>query len=229
MQIPILNNKTRITDMAGSEEHYRGILYVTRYESTGRKDDHLLEHELSRRLLITGLREFGGIECPEGPVFVKNEFGKPFLKDYPEIYFNISHCKGVAACAVGSENMGLDVEGVRPFSDLLLRKVLSKEEQERFLTVKNREEVFFRYWTLKEAYVKYIGKGLGFPLNKVGVYPGVAEYDSFTEMDCDFCQWRLTENYIVSVCSKVNNWTENGENEKWIIKISETGGSCRML
>ena len=76
-------------------------------------------------------------------------------------------------------------------------------EAERRLVEKAPEEkrdfVFTRLWTLKEAYVKMRGVGIGFPLNE-------AEFDIkngriITNLKgCSFRQYIIKEKYIVSVC-----------------------------
>ena len=153
------------------------------------------EHLTGRRLLLDGLRELYDL-CPlsggkteaenilEGEMLLETEEnGKPFLKEHPDIRFNISHCDGLVVCAFADVPVGVDVETVRPIRDPLVRRVLHEKEQAvlnryreaaqirtengKEVTVfsdpmkeRDYDRVFFRYWTLKESFLKRDGCGL---------------------------------------------------------------------
>lgn len=84
--------------------------------------------------------------------------------------FNLSHSHGMVACAVTpGEDIGVDVEWVKRRNRLddIAEKKFSPPEA---ACLKNaepavRERTFFSFWTLKEAYIKAIGKGLLEPLD----------------------------------------------------------------
>ena len=80
------------------------------------------EHEQGLWLLRRALRERYGIGCGEGrtPELVEGAHGKPYLKEYPLIHFNISHCMGLAVLAIGDCTVGIDAECVRPYREPLL-------------------------------------------------------------------------------------------------------------
>ena len=149
------------------------------------------EHLTGRRLLLAGLRELYDLFPAKEPVeeslpeaFLEAEKnGKPFLKEHPDIHFNISHCDGLVVCAFADEPVGVDVEAVRPIRDPLVRRVLHDKERAvlnryretaqirtengKEVTVftdpvkeRDYDRVFFRYWTLKESYLKRDGCGL---------------------------------------------------------------------
>lgn len=87
--------------------------------------------------------------------------GKPFLKDYPHIHFNLSHCPGVALCVVSDSPVGCDVENVPPALDLdVCRCVFSGKEQSLILSAPSPTLAFTRLWTQKEAFVKLTGEGI---------------------------------------------------------------------
>lgn len=99
--------------------------------------------------------------------------GKPYSAVHPEIQFNISHCSTAYACIVGTTPVGIDVE--RKFSpkEGLIRKVCHPEEFELLARMEDELRVRqFRYlWSLKEAYVKMDGRGLGYGLERVNFAP----------------------------------------------------------
>ncbi|PPK79173.1 4'-phosphopantetheinyl transferase [Lacrimispora xylanisolvens] len=162
------------------------------------------EHRKGELLLRKGLKKDYGIDYGESdsvPV-IKGVHGKPQLKEYPHIFHNISHTAGLAACAIGDVPMGIDVEEIRPFSEKIIRKVMSEQEKEQFYKLKEEERTafFFKIWTLKESYVKAGGWGITIPLTEFSFelrpdgitcsVPGV-----------QLVQYCLKERYILSLCT----------------------------
>lgn len=141
---------------------------------------HEREHRAGLVLLKECLfREFSGeFSCTEEEFCLENELakeeqGKPWLKNYPQIHFNISHGKDMVVCGVDRNPLGVDVEAIRPVKPNIFRRVLTKKEQE---WLKKCEEIygengwyrdFFRLWTLKESYAKAVGKGLAVDFTKL--------------------------------------------------------------
>jgi 4'-phosphopantetheinyl transferase len=94
--------------------------------------------------------------------------GKPFLAAKfanQRLFFNLSHSQDLALCGVSYQNqIGVDLECIRTMSDLesLAKRFFSAEEYEhlRLVSSEEQKQMFFRYWTCKEAYVKATGDGL---------------------------------------------------------------------
>ena len=94
--------------------------------------------------------------------------GKPFLAAKfanQRLFFNLSHSQDLALCGVSYQNqIGVDLEYIRTMSDLesLAKRFFSAEEYEhlRLVSSEEQKQMFFRYWTCKEAYVKATGDGL---------------------------------------------------------------------
>lgn len=84
--------------------------------------------------------------------------GKPFLPDGP--HFNLSHSGPWALCAMGDEEVGCDVETIRPRRPGLPRYALSDREFQWFSQRGSSWEDFYTLWTLKESLCKYTGRGL---------------------------------------------------------------------
>lgn len=93
-------------------------------------------------------------------LFEKNEHGKPFLKDNPDIHFNISHCKNGIAVAVSDQPIGIDIESYRNVSDSLIRYTMNEEERRIIAESANPVRTFTEYWTKKEAVFKLRGTGI---------------------------------------------------------------------
>ena len=125
------------------------------------------EHLLGRQLLLNGLNKRYGIHfsLPELEHNLQIDAnGKPFLPAHPGLYFNISHCDGLAACAFHSRPVGIDAELPGYFAPILIKKALAEKEalflQQKGSSTPLLQECFFRFWTLKEAYVKKTGTGV---------------------------------------------------------------------
>ena len=108
--------------------------------------------------LLRGLRECFGISG--FPSFSYNEHEKPFLKDYPDVHFSISHCKEAVGCFVSNRPCGLDIESIRKAKEDLVRHTMSPKEAEEIYTSKWPDIAFTRLWTQKEAVLKLKGTGI---------------------------------------------------------------------
>jgi 4'-phosphopantetheinyl transferase len=131
---------------------------------------------VARGTLRTLLGRYLGID-PAEAAFVYGPLGKPALAERwadTSIHFNLSHSGDVAlyAFSVGRE-LGVDVERHRPAEKIegIASRFFSPRECAALqaLPDEQRRELFFRYWTVKEAYLKARGKGLSVPLRQVEV------------------------------------------------------------
>lgn len=116
------------------------------------------ECALSYLLLCKGLREKG---ITAQPTFEYGENGKPTLKEFPEIHFNISHCKAGVACAISECAVGVDIEVLGRYSERLAQYTMNAKELEEISNAPDRDVAFTRLWTMKEATMKLIGEGIG--------------------------------------------------------------------
>ena len=84
--------------------------------------------------------------------------------------FNLSHSGNCAICSIdtsGNENasVGCDIERIRNARPRMAERYFCPEEQELIQTT----EDFYRYWVLKESFLKATRKGLTLALNAVGI------------------------------------------------------------
>lgn len=143
------------------------IIYVKACEETAGKGQAKLQHLIGRELLQEALiRECQldtGDDLEQQIEIMSN--GKPVFKGLP-IHFNISHCKGMVACALAPCPVGVDVESGRLVTEALIKKVCATWEKD-YIRGQEQEERFLRIWTLKESYLKMTGEGLRVPLPSV--------------------------------------------------------------
>jgi 4'-phosphopantetheinyl transferase len=102
--------------------------------------------------------------------------GKPSLVDARscDLRFNVSHSGGLALLAFSLEReIGVDVEFKRADVDFaaLAEMSFSKEERAALLAcpLTDRANLFYEYWTCKEACIKADGRGLSVPLDQFRV------------------------------------------------------------
>ncbi len=100
-------------------------------------------------------------------VFKPDNFNRPKLI-YPKgkkFDFNLSHSGNVVALAVSDNKVGIDIEKIENIDLKISKDYFHNKEIEFVYSQKGKElENFYKIWTLKEAFVKAIGKGLSFPL-----------------------------------------------------------------
>lgn len=89
------------------------------------------------------------------------KFGKPYLPDHPNAYFNISHSGRFVVCAVCNTPIGVDVQEIIPYQPDVAMKVCSNTELAQIEAAENRSAEFTKIWTRKEAAVKRSGLGIG--------------------------------------------------------------------
>jgi 4'-phosphopantetheinyl transferase len=81
-----------------------------------------------------------------------------------DLHFNISHTDGLVAWAIASDPIGVDVDAAdRSVEfDIITDQVFSPEEIQVFKSapLEQQRSLFFRFWTLKEAFIKATGEGL---------------------------------------------------------------------
>lgn len=83
--------------------------------------------------------------------------------------FNLSHSGKYVLCSAGvsGERVGCDIECMRKYHERLAEKYFCSSEYERIRNADEAErtEMFYRYWVLKESFLKATRKGLVMGLN----------------------------------------------------------------
>ena len=108
--------------------------------------------------------------------FGTSDYGKPELIGHQllGLDFNISHAWPFSALVVSTAcRVGVDLEELQELSQDEMDWPLSQRERADLAKSPPTERVdaFFRYWTLKEAFIKAIGLGVSFPLHNFDISP----------------------------------------------------------
>ena len=128
-------------------------------------------HGRLRNLLAQTLKQ-----PPEKIRIKKAEHGKPYLADYPELAFNLSHSADRLMLALGWQcQLGVDIEVCKQRISLsgLVDKCFAEEEAAYWaeLPESQKNQEFYRFWTRKEAFVKATGHGIALGLNCCVINP----------------------------------------------------------
>ena len=100
------------------------------------------------------------------PLFKTEKYGKAYLSNYGNIYFNLSHSGKMVLCAISDMEVGADIEYIDPEIDLdIAKNYFFNTEYESIMKSENPSDEFFKYWVLKESYMKYTGLGMNLSLN----------------------------------------------------------------
>ena len=69
-------------------------------------------------------------------------------------------------CAISDKEVGVDIEYIDPEIDLNIAKhYFYNSEYENIMNCENSSDEFFKYWVLKESYMKYTGLGMNLKLD----------------------------------------------------------------
>ena len=100
------------------------------------------------------------------PAFKTEKYGKAYISNYDNIHFNLSHSGKMVLCAISDRDVGVDIEYIDSEIDLNIAKhYFYNSEYETIMNSDNPSEEFFKYWVLKESYMKYTGLGMNLKLD----------------------------------------------------------------
>ena len=137
-----------------------------------------------------------------------NEYGKPYLVGN-NYYFNISHSKDYAICVIADDEIGCDIEYIRDFNIKIAQRYFNNEEYEDIL-IDNSKDKFYRYWTLKESFIKNVGLGLSLSLNsfRIILNNNIEIKQSVNNSNYYFEEVNINNDYKCSICKKNNKKIE---------------------
>ncbi len=128
--------------------------------------------------------------------------GKPYLADYPDLHYNLSHSGGMVLCALGDEEVGADVQIWQPDRIGLAEKICTAEERQALRAAENPVRAFFDLWTAKEAYLKYLGTGIRRRMNSFRVEKDMVIDRDGPPEEIHIRQLALVRGFSAAVCAK---------------------------
>ncbi|MHA6533466.1 4'-phosphopantetheinyl transferase family protein [Paenibacillus sp. BAC0078] len=151
------------------------------------------------------------------PIKIKlTNYGKPYVNPLFGIHFNIAHSGDWVVAAFGEKNVGIDIEQIKAVNFSIAESFFSYKEFSDLISLTDANErllYFYDLWTLKESYIKAIGRGLSIPLNEFSIYMNCDKeiFIDGAENTVFFKQYSLDCSYKLSVCSYLYKFSNNIE------------------
>ncbi len=188
--------------------HFSDVLSkeVIEKADTYKHEEDQLRHLLGQILSRYAIYHFFGKKHTKS--FKTQEKGKPYI-DNSDCHFNISHSKDKVVVVVSKKQVGIDIEYLRKDKMRVARRFFSEEEVQQIQQAKDIDMEFTKYWSLKEAYLKYIGTGLTRPLHSFSVkYNNTDKFYLYSDnqiiVQLNLYHQIIDKNYHLSVCSPLN-------------------------
>lgn len=119
--------------------------------------------------------------------------GKPYFVGKNMPFFNLSHSEDFVVLAFGKVPVGVDVERIRSIEIADYESWLTKKEREEITDGSNPFTAFFRIWTMREAFAKLDGRG-------IGIYDDVRVRQNYKNTGAQFRVF-FEKDYILTVCA----------------------------
>ena len=160
--------------------------------------------EDQKRSLAVGLlleqilneRGYGGNQIATG------ENGKLYLPGVDDFFFSLSHSGEYAACVICDVPVGVDIQQKRKTRANIARRFFRCEEADQIekQPKEKQTDLFFRYWTGKESYLKLKGQGILGGLDSFFVDLEEKKIvDSYNNQEIYLKEYKCLEDYYISV------------------------------
>ncbi|MDR0404875.1 MAG: 4'-phosphopantetheinyl transferase superfamily protein [Oscillospiraceae bacterium] len=140
-----------------------------------------------------------------------DKLGKPYIENFPNTHFSISHSGNYIIVAFSSELVGADIEIIKDFNyNKIANRYFENSEKNYVFGAKSIASLkrFYNIWTIKESYTKLQGVGLTKGFNYFSVEKSQHSTNEFNVYDKNLNKqylaksYELDDNYIFSICSE---------------------------
>jgi len=183
---------------------------VRLFEFEQARDSYVISQGALRRLLS----EYLGIP-PELVKIGSRRKGKPYSIDDPGLYFNMSNSGKLVVIAFSRDSeVGIDIEQIRPLPDLdemITRNFTAREIKFIIGKTEKKTKRFFRFWTIKESYLKAIGEGMRLPPDNIeftiekDCIRQLSVNGVFEQEDWNFKEFSTPPDYVGTITYGQNN------------------------
>ena len=104
-----------------------------------------------------------------------NCYNKPYIKQF---YFNISHHDNIVAVIINDTECGIDISGSKNNTIIDISLFANYFTLNEFLLINNDQHLFHKYWSIKEAFIKFLGTGLNVNLQLVEINDNYVVYNN---------------------------------------------------
>jgi len=157
---------TAFEDPMNFKKGYLGVKLSQQRKIDGFKFDKDKNLSLGSELLLKYVMINEGLDY-NSLTIKKGRHNKPYV-DVKDFYFNVSHSGKYALIAISNKEVGCDIEEIEKADINVVKRFFHENEYYKLLTLlqEERNDVFYRLWTMKEAYRKNKGVGLQMALNE---------------------------------------------------------------
>ena len=141
---------------------------VNAFKSRKRQTEWMAGRLAAKSLALT---RTDGVRAPSDVVVAHHPEGAPYLEQAPALSLSISHAHGFAVAGLGHSDLtaiGIDIEKKVPLDVEAMLRVAFSDREKRCLDPADQDR-FYACWTLKEAYLKYLGRGFRERLKQVEI------------------------------------------------------------
>lgn len=139
----------------------------------------------------------------------EEENGKLYLPGVDDFFFSLSHSGTYAACVVSDVPVGVDIQLKKATKANLAKRFFREEEAAKIerQPLEKRDEMFFRYWTGKESYLKLKGTGILGRMDSFFVDLDEKRIiDNYNHKEIYLKEYTCLEDYFISVACYSKNF-----------------------
>jgi 4'-phosphopantetheinyl transferase len=160
-------------------------------------------HIAARAMLRLCLSQYTSTK-PQDLAFQHNRYGKPEILN-GTIGFNLSHSNNFALLAICSNKLiGIDIEEEQSSIDLMLIAENNFHAQEisqlQACDEQDRQAIFLQLWTLKEAFLKAVGLGIGRDLKNIYFEKNTKQFTLVDRLKEYGMEWKFYHDRIQKNC-----------------------------
>lgn len=130
--------------------------YQKYYLNLNINQDEKKQQKLVGRLLLSELIDVPSDKLINDEMINFDQLGHPTLNN-KDTFFSISHSNELVIVVISDEEVGVDLEKIRPFSFHKIKRAFTNYELEYLQ--KNPKQTI-KLWTIKEAVLKLLGVGI---------------------------------------------------------------------
>lgn len=134
---------------------------------------------------------------------LRSELGKPYFEGKSSPFFSISHSFPYVSVIVSNAEVGLDIQLKKEIKRDPGKHFFSSKEHEIYINLDDteREDYFFRLWSVKESIVKLTGKGLSTPLSEIDIDLPNIKGIPFNADACSVMEYSFSDDFCLSAAS----------------------------
>ena len=167
------------------------------------------DRALSRKILEDMILNMAENRYGKSDLIIDREKGKPYFKNHNNLYFNGTHSSDLFAVIMSDEaDVGIDAEKIIDRDYLSIAKEYFYESEYKYLESSLKLEIdFFTIWTIKEAYIKMLGKTIFDIKNSIEI--DLIERVIRKSNNLFFSSFILDDSYIISLCYDMKDSKED--------------------